>query len=145
MQQCVSLLVLLLVLQLFYDSLDFVQDNPGEPVPEETFTYLHLSQSSIVTSLIPPSFMIHGILLVQFICLTVFLHNLCPSFLWSTSWSGILHFILHTFLHSYVRACVCVFLHLFYSLCCLNQYFKPLPHSLVLTSVLSDALILLTE
>jgi len=29
--------------QLFSDSLDFVQDNPGEPVPEETFTYSHLS------------------------------------------------------------------------------------------------------
>ena len=26
-------------------------------------------------------------------------HNLSPSFLWSTSWPGILHFILHTFLH----------------------------------------------
>jgi len=25
--------------------------------------------------------------------------NLCPSFLWSTSWPGTLHFILHTFLH----------------------------------------------
>jgi len=24
--------------QPFYGSLDFVQDNPGEPVPEETFT-----------------------------------------------------------------------------------------------------------
>ena len=29
----------------------------------------------------------------------VFLHNLCPSPLWSTSWSHTLHFILHTFLH----------------------------------------------
>ena len=26
-------------------------------------------------------------------------HNLSPSFLWSTSWPGTLHFILHTFLH----------------------------------------------
>jgi len=32
-------------------------------------------------------------------CLSVFFHNLSPSFLWSTSWPGILHFILHTFLH----------------------------------------------
>jgi len=32
----------------FYGSLDFVQDNPGEPVPEETFTYSHLLWSSII-------------------------------------------------------------------------------------------------
>jgi len=30
-------------LQPFYGSLDSVQDNPGEPVPEETFTHSHLS------------------------------------------------------------------------------------------------------
>ena len=29
-----------LLLQPFYDSLDFVQDNPGEPVPEGTFHHL---------------------------------------------------------------------------------------------------------
>jgi len=39
--------------QPFYGSLDFVWDNPGEPVPEETFTHSHcgyqlfLSASSI--------------------------------------------------------------------------------------------------
>jgi len=27
--------------QPFYGSLDFVRDNPGEPVPEETFTHSH--------------------------------------------------------------------------------------------------------
>jgi len=59
----------------------------------------HLSWSSIIPYLLPPSFMIHGIFLVQFTCLTVFFHNLSPSFLWSTSWPGTLHFILHTFLH----------------------------------------------
>jgi len=32
--------------------------------------------------------MIHGILPVQFTCLTVFPHNLSPTFLWSTSWPG---------------------------------------------------------
>ena len=68
-------------------------------VPEETFTHSHLSWSSIVPYLLPPSIMIHGILSVQFMCLTVFFHNLSPSFLWSTLWSGTLHFILHTFLH----------------------------------------------
>jgi len=34
--------------QPFYGSLGFVWDNPGEPVPEETFTHSHLSWSSII-------------------------------------------------------------------------------------------------
>ena len=40
----------LLGLQLkpFYGPLDFVQDNPGESVPEETFTHSHLLWSSII-------------------------------------------------------------------------------------------------
>jgi len=53
----------------FYGSLDFVRDNPGEPVPEETFTLSHLLWSSIVPYLLHPSNMIHGILPVQFTCL----------------------------------------------------------------------------
>jgi len=32
--------------QPFYGSLDFVRDNPGEPVPEETFTHSHPLWSS---------------------------------------------------------------------------------------------------
>ena len=32
--------------KLFYGSLDFVRDNLGEPVPEETFTHSHPSWSS---------------------------------------------------------------------------------------------------
>jgi len=83
----------------FYGSLDFIRDNPGEPVPEKTFTYSHLSWSSIIPYLLLPSIIIHGILPIQFTCLTVFFHNLSPSFLWSTSWPGILHSILNTFLH----------------------------------------------
>ena len=43
--------------------------------------------------------MIHGILPVQYTCLTVFFHGLSPSCLWSTCWPGTLHFILHTFHH----------------------------------------------
>jgi len=87
----------LLLQQPFYGSVDCT----GEPVPEETFTHSHvsLSWSSVIPCLLPPSVMIYGILPVQLTCLTVFLHNLCPSFLWSTSWPGTLHFILHTFLH----------------------------------------------
>ena len=56
--------------QLFFSSLDSVWDNPGEPVPEETFTHSHLSWSSVIPYLLPPSIMIHGILPVQFTCLT---------------------------------------------------------------------------
>jgi len=83
----------------FYGSLDYHWDNPGEPVPEETFTHSHLSWSSVIPYMLPPSIMFHGILSVQFTCLTVFFHSLSSSFLWSTSWSGILNFILHKFLH----------------------------------------------
>ena len=32
-------------IQLFYSSMDFVWDNPGEPVPEDTFIHSHLSWS----------------------------------------------------------------------------------------------------
>jgi len=35
-------------LQPFYGSLDFVWDNPDEPVPEETFTHSHLLWSLII-------------------------------------------------------------------------------------------------
>jgi len=56
-----------------------VWDNLGEPVPEETFTNSHLSWSSIILYLLHPSNTIHGILPVQFTCLTVFFHNLVPS------------------------------------------------------------------
>jgi len=38
---------LLQLLLPFYGFLDLVWDNPGEPVPEETFTHWHLSWSSI--------------------------------------------------------------------------------------------------
>jgi len=86
-------------IQPFYGSMDFVQDNLGEPVPEETFTHSQLSWSSIIPYLLHPSITIHGILHVQSTCMRVFFHNLSPSFLWSTSWPGTLHFILHTFLH----------------------------------------------
>jgi len=65
--------------QPLYSSMDFVRDNPGEPVPEETFTHSHLSWSSVVPYLLHPSNMIHGILPVQSTRLTVFFHNLSPN------------------------------------------------------------------
>jgi len=82
--------------QPFYGSLDYNWDNPGEPVPEETFTHSHPSWSSIVPYLLHPFNTIQSILPVQFTCLTVFFHNLSPSSLWSISWPGSLNFILHT-------------------------------------------------
>jgi len=42
----------------------------------------------------PPT--IHSILPVQITCLAIFLHNLSPRRLRSTSWSGALHLIFHT-------------------------------------------------
>ena len=86
-QQLLRIQQLLLLLQTFYGSPDFVWDNPGELVPEETFTHSHPSQSTII----PYCFLhltIHGIIPVQFMCLAVFLHNLCQSFLWSTKLSS---------------------------------------------------------
>ena len=87
---------LLLHTQPFYGCLDFDWDNLGELVPEETFTHIHLLWSSVIPYLLPPFIVIHGILPIRFMCLTVFFHNLCPSFLWSTSWCSTLRFILHT-------------------------------------------------
>jgi len=70
---------------------DSVQNNLGEPVPEETFTHSHLLWSSVIPYLLPPSITIHNILPVQFTCLKSFLP---PSFLWSTSRPGTRNFIL---------------------------------------------------
>jgi len=60
-------------------------------------THLFWSLSNLYQLL--PSTTIHSILPVQFTCLTIFLHKLPLSSLWSTSWSGALHLILHKFLH----------------------------------------------
>jgi len=38
-----------------HGSTDFVRYNPGEPVPEETFTHSHSSWSSIASYLLHPS------------------------------------------------------------------------------------------
>jgi len=73
-------------IQPFYSSLDFVRDKLGEPVLEIAFTHAHLSWSSSIPYLLPPSITIYGILPIQLMCLTVFFYNLSPSFLWSTSW-----------------------------------------------------------
>jgi len=84
---------LLLLLQLFYRSLDFVKNNPSEPVPEETFTHSHLSWSSIIPYLLPLSITIHGILSVQFTCLTVFFAQSLSKFslVYLLAWHPPLH------------------------------------------------------
>ena len=64
----------------------FVQDYPGEPLPEETFIHPPSWSSSSLYQLLPPT-TIHSILLVQITSLAVFLHNLFPCPLWSASWS----------------------------------------------------------
>ena len=50
--------------QLFYGSLDFVGDNPGEPVPEETFTHSNPSWSSVVPYLLHPSTLLYLFILL---------------------------------------------------------------------------------
>jgi len=68
----------------------FFWHNPGELVPEETFTHSHLSWSSIIPYHFSSSITIHGILCVQFMCLTDLFHNLSLKFLGlapSTSYS----------------------------------------------------------
>jgi len=76
--------------QPFYSSMDFVRDNPGEPVPEETFTHSHLSWSSIVSYLLHPSTTIHGILPMQSTCLTIFFHNLSLQAFFGLQYNGYL-------------------------------------------------------
>jgi len=85
--------------QQFYGCLDFVRDNPGEPVPEETFAHSPIVVISHPLSASSLYYDPNGILPIQFTYLTVFFHNLSPSFFWSTSWPGTLKFMLHTFLH----------------------------------------------
>jgi len=88
--------------------MDFVWDNLGELVPEETFTHLHLSWSSVVPYLHPPSTTMHGILPVQSTHLTIFFHNIQVFFglplglAPSTSYS--IHFFTKS-LSSFCNAC----------------------------------------
>jgi len=77
----------------------FVRDYPVEPVPEETLTHPPSWSPSNLYQLLP-STTINSILPVQIPCLAIFMHNLSPCPLWSTSWSGaLLHLIFHAFLH----------------------------------------------
>jgi len=60
---------------------DFVQDNPGKPVPEKN---IHPLTPIVVIKYLylpPPSTAIHGILAIQSTSFTVFFHNLSPGLL----------------------------------------------------------------
>jgi len=83
-----------LLLQPCYSSLHLVQDKPGEPETEDTFSHSHLSWSSITPYLLHPSITINGILSVQLTCLTVFF----PQSLYKYALVYLLtrHRILHT-------------------------------------------------
>ena len=72
--------------------MDFVWDDPGEPVPEVTLTHSDLPWSLIVPCLLLPSNAIHGILPVQSTHLTVFFHNLSKfSLVYLLAWHPPLH------------------------------------------------------
>jgi len=75
-----------------FTTLNFLQYNPGQPVPAETFTHSHPSWSLVIPYLLPPSIMIHGIFPVQFTCLTLFFHNLSKfSLVYLLAWHPQFH------------------------------------------------------
>jgi len=117
-----------LSIQTFHGSLDFIRDNPGEPVPEEAFIHSHQSWSSIIPYLLPPFFAIHGILLVQFKCLTAFFHNLSIKFclIYLFAW----HPQLHTLYISSSNHCLrstCQYHHNLF--CCSTEIMSSNPNS----------------
>jgi len=64
---------------IFFRLYGFCPDNLGDPAPEETFTHSHPSWSSVIPYPLAPCTTIQGILPLQFMCLTVFFHNLSPN------------------------------------------------------------------
>jgi len=84
--------------QPFHGSLDFVPDNPGEPVSEETFTHSHLSWSSVTPYLLPPSINPRHLPCSVYVPDSLFPQSLSKfSLVDLLAWH--LHFILDTFLH----------------------------------------------
>jgi len=80
----------------YYYYYNFTALCPGLPGWAGTRRNIHpptisLSWSSSNLYQLLPSNTIHSILPVQITCLAIFLHNLSPRPLWSTSWSGALH------------------------------------------------------
>jgi len=69
-----------------------IRDNPGRPVPEETFNCSHPSWSTYFLYHLSPFAMVHGILFIQLTCLTVISDNL------STFTNNYVYIYLHTYL-----------------------------------------------
>jgi len=84
--------------QPFYGSLDFVSDNLGELVPEETFTH-----SPIAVICYDPWYPPYSIYVPD----SLFPQSL-SSFLQSTSWRGTFHFIFRTFLRPIIVIFSCI-------------------------------------
>jgi len=78
----------------------FVRDNPGEPVPEDTFTHPPSWTSNVYQLL--PSTTIHSIFPVQITCLAIFFAQRLSmsSFVYLLVWSPPPH--IHTFLHTII-------------------------------------------
>jgi len=87
-----SIKLLQLLLQLFYGPLS---GTTWASWHQKKHSPIHLSWPSSNLYQLLPCPTTHSIILVQFICLTIFLQNFAPRALWSTSWFGALH--LHTF------------------------------------------------
>ena len=81
--------------QPFYGRLSGLPEWAGT---RKTLTHPPSWSSSILYQLLL-SATIHNILLVQITCLAIFLHNLLPCPVWSTSWSAALRLIFRSFLH----------------------------------------------
>jgi len=125
--------VLLLLLQAFYGPLS---GTTCVSWYQKKHSPTHLSQSSTFLYELLPCTTIHSILPDQFTCLTIFSHNLSPSPLWSTSWSGAstsysIHFFTQS-VSSFRNTCPyqC---NLF---CCSTKIISPIPsNTLLLLSV----------
>ena len=103
----------LLIQQHNYCFMALCLDYPGEPVPEEILTTHHPDHHQLL-----PSTTIHSILPVQIMFLAIFLHNLSPCPIWSTSWSGAISspnqcLLFTTHAHATCFAVVAILYHLF--------------------------------
>jgi len=92
----IHIYILLLQLQPFYGSLDFVRNNLCELVPEETFTHSHLPIMDINHPLSASAIFYDTWHPPCSIYMPDSLFPQSPSFLWFTSWPGTLHFWIET-------------------------------------------------
>ena len=85
----------------FCHFVNYTQQQQQQPLygPSSGTAWVNTHPPTILIICLLPSTTIYSILPVQTMCLAIFLHNLSPCPVWSTSWSGALHLIFHTFLH----------------------------------------------